>query len=129
MQEYRKSPYLHDVQLAAIDARIKGYMGPEYDASGLEKARKIIRKTMDDFHEQQVSEGLYHTLDVINEAEAEKTYLQGAYYKKIRRWPPPSITSESSLGVGRIAPGPSRQRPSSPSSQRCRGRRPNPAGS
>ena len=46
--EYRKSPFLQDVQLAAIDARIKGYQGPEYDASGLEKARETIRKTMDD---------------------------------------------------------------------------------
>ena len=51
--------------------------------------------------QQASSEKLYHTLDVINEAEAEKTYKDGAYYKKIgkvasaeyylgklpRRWP------------------------------------------
>jgi TolA-binding protein len=83
MQEYRKSPRLYDVQLAAIDARMKGYLGPDYDAAGLEKARTLIRKTMDDFREIQINEKLYHTLDVINEAEAEKTYKEGAYYKKI----------------------------------------------
>ena len=35
----KKSPHLQYAQLAAIDARMKGYLGPEYDAAGLEKAR------------------------------------------------------------------------------------------
>ncbi len=101
MQEYRKSPHLYDVQLAAIDAHLKGYLGPDYDASGLGKARTLVRRTMEDHRQIQVGEGLYHTLDVINEAEAEKTYKVAAHYKKIgkvasaeyyfgklpRRWP------------------------------------------
>ncbi len=37
----RKSPFLQDAQLAAIDARMKGYLGPEYDGAGLEKAREL----------------------------------------------------------------------------------------
>ena len=65
------------MQLAAIDARMKGYLGPEYDASGLEKARTLVRKTMDSSPSSKAVEGLYHTLDVINEAEAEKTYKSG----------------------------------------------------
>ena len=38
MPDHPKSPFLHDVQLAAIDARIKGYLGPDYDAAGLEQS-------------------------------------------------------------------------------------------
>jgi TolA-binding protein len=84
--DFPKSPFQQKAQLASIDARMKAYLGPEYDTSGLEKARVLVRKTMDAFPEQQASfEGLYHTLDVINAADAEKTFLNGAYYKKIGR--------------------------------------------
>ncbi len=84
INDFPKSPFLQKAQHAAIDARMKAYLGPDYDASGLEKARVLIRKTMDAFPERQASfEGLYHTLDVINDAEAEKTFQNGAYYKKI----------------------------------------------
>ena len=41
--EYHKSPFLQEAQLAAIEARMKGYLGPEYDGSGLEKARELVR--------------------------------------------------------------------------------------
>jgi outer membrane protein assembly factor BamD (BamD/ComL family) len=86
--EYTKSPYLQKVQHAAIDARMRGYLGPEYDASGLVKARELVQKTMKTFPEQQASyESLYHTLDVINNAEAEKTFLTGTYYKRVGRIP------------------------------------------
>ena len=50
--EYAKSPYLQKVQHAAIDARLKGYLGPDYDSSGLEKARELVKKTMKTFPEQ-----------------------------------------------------------------------------
>jgi outer membrane protein assembly factor BamD (BamD/ComL family) len=84
--EYAKSPYLQKVQHAAIDARIKGYLGPEYDSSGLEKARGLVKKTLETFPEQQASyEGLYHTLDVINNAEAEKAFLTASYYKRVNK--------------------------------------------
>ncbi len=74
------------MQHAAIDARLKAYLGPEYDASGLEKARDLVKKTMETFPEQQASyEGLYHTLDVINNAEAEKAFLTGSYYKRVSK--------------------------------------------
>ena len=29
-----------------IDMRIKGYLGPDYDGNGLEKAREMIKQTM-----------------------------------------------------------------------------------
>jgi outer membrane protein assembly factor BamD (BamD/ComL family) len=82
--DFPKSPFLQKAQHAAIDARMKAYLGPDYDTSGLEKARVLVRKTMDAFPERQASfEGLYHTLDVINDAEAEKTFRIGTHYKKI----------------------------------------------
>ena len=82
--EYHKSPFLQEAQLAAIEARMKGYLGPEYDGSGLEKARELVKNTMQTFPERQASfEKLYHTLDVINEAQAEKTFTDGMYYKRI----------------------------------------------
>src|SRR5262249_51624672 len=84
--EYRKSPYLQRAQLAAIDARMKGYLGPEYDGAGLEKARELVQQTMKTFPERQASfEKLYHTLDLINDAQAEKTFRDGMYYKRVGR--------------------------------------------
>jgi outer membrane protein assembly factor BamD (BamD/ComL family) len=114
--EYPKSPYLQKVQHAAIDTRLKGYLGPEYDASGLEKARTMVQKTMKTFPERQASyEGLYHTLDIINNAQAEKTFLTGAYYKRVgkiqaaefylgkipQRWPnsPWAVKAKGELAV------------------------------
>jgi outer membrane protein assembly factor BamD (BamD/ComL family) len=87
MHDHSKSPYLHDVYHAAIDTRLKGYLGPDYDGSGLEKARDLVRKTLKLFpdEEQAKTEGLFHTLDLINDAEAEKTFKQGMYYKRVRK--------------------------------------------
>jgi TolA-binding protein len=82
----RKSPHLQYAQLAAIDARMKSYLGPEYDASCLEKARALVGQTMNTFPERQASfEKLYLTLDHINEAQAEKTFKEGMYYKRIKK--------------------------------------------
>jgi TolA-binding protein len=87
MRDYSKSPYLNQVYHDAIDARLKGYLGPDYDASGLEKARDLVRKTLKLFpdDDQAKMEGLFHTLDLINDAEAEKTFKLGMYYKRVRK--------------------------------------------
>ena len=82
--DHTKSPFLEKAQLAAIDARIKGYMGPDYDGAGLEKARELIRQTMTAFPDRPAGdEKLYHTLDLINDQEAERTYKVGDYYKRV----------------------------------------------
>lgn len=82
--DHPKSPFLQKAQLAAIDARMKGYLGPEYDGSGLEQARELVKRTMKTFPDDPATfEGLYHTLDLINDQDAERTYKVGAYYKKI----------------------------------------------
>ena len=119
MSEYTKSPYLQKVQHAAIDARLKGYLGPDHDASGLEKARELVKKTLTTFPEQEASyEGLYHTLDVINNAEAEKTFLTGSYYKRVKkvasaeyllRQNPPAVAGQPLGGQGQGRAGSTRQ--------------------
>ncbi len=83
--DHTKSPFLEKAQLAAIDARIKGYMGPDYDGAGLEKARELIRQTMTAFPDRPAGdEKLYHTLDLINAQEAERT-VQGRRLLQARR--------------------------------------------
>jgi len=68
---------------------MKGYIGPEYDMTGLEQARDTIQKTMAEFPERQATaEGLYHTLDLIRDQEAERAYTTGMYY--LRAWKPAS---------------------------------------
>ena len=53
---------------------MKGYIGPEYDVTGLEQARETIKQTMAEFPERpgDNAEGLYHTLDLISDQEAER---------------------------------------------------------
>jgi outer membrane protein assembly factor BamD (BamD/ComL family) len=126
--EYAKSPFLQKVQHAAIDARLKGYLGPEYDASGLEKARGLVKKTLEAFPEQQASyEGLYHTLDVINNAEAEKAFITASYYKRVnkvasaefyfgkipQRWPGSPWAAKAKVELAQLAKMP--RTPSKPS--------------
>jgi outer membrane protein assembly factor BamD (BamD/ComL family) len=126
--EYRKSPQLQHAQLAAIDARMKAYLGPEYDGSGLEKARELVKQTMSTFPDRQASfEKLYHTLDVINEAQAEKTFQDGMYYKRVgkvasaefyfgkipQRWPSSPWAVQAKAELAQLAKMP--RQPSKPS--------------
>jgi outer membrane protein assembly factor BamD (BamD/ComL family) len=86
IMDHPKSPLAHKAHLAAIDARMKSYQGPDYDASGLVRCRELVKQTLNKFPDQSAeNNALYQTLDHINEAEAEKNYTIGAYYKKIGR--------------------------------------------
>lgn len=81
--DHPKSPFLQRAQLASIDARMKGYLGPEYDGAGLEKAREMIKQTMATFPDRPAgNEKLYHDLDLINDQEAERTFVVGDYYRR-----------------------------------------------
>jgi outer membrane protein assembly factor BamD (BamD/ComL family) len=122
--DHPKSPYLQRAQLAAIDARIKGYLGPEYDGSGLEQARELIKQTMASFPDRAAgNESLYHTLDLINDQEAERTFEIGDYYQrtgkvisaeyyfgKIRqRWPKSPWAAQSKTRLAQLAKMPRKQ--------------------
>jgi TolA-binding protein len=128
LAEYRKSPHFQRAQLEAIDARMKAYLGPEYDGSGLEKVRLLVRQTMQSFPERQASyEKLYHTLDLVNDAQAEKTFSDGMYYKRIgkvasaefylgkipQRWPNSPWAVKAKAELAQLAKLP--RKPSKPS--------------
>jgi TolA-binding protein len=88
--ELAKSPLLHKALLGGIDSKIKGYIGPEYDMTGLEEAREASLRAMQLFPERQTSteEGgpdLHKTLDLINDQEAERAYSVGSYYRRAGR--------------------------------------------
>ena len=80
LTEHPKSPLRERAQLSSIDAKMKGYIGPEYDVTGLESARETIKRTMAEFPEHQAvnGEGLYHTLDLISDQEAERATSSSA---------------------------------------------------
>ena len=97
---------------------MKGYLGPEYDGTGLEKARELIKQTMATFPDRPAgNEKLYHTLDLINDQEAERTFVVGDYYKRTgkvtsaefyfgkipQRWPksPWAAKAKTELAVAR----------------------------
>lgn len=127
--DHPKSPFMQRAQLAAIDARMKGYLGPEYDGEGLEKARELVKQTMSSFPDRQASyENLYHTLDLINDQEAERTYKVGDYYRRIgkvtsaeyyfgkipQRWPNSPWAVKAKTELAQLAKLP-RNKPSLPS--------------
>jgi outer membrane protein assembly factor BamD (BamD/ComL family) len=116
--DHPKSPFLQRAQLAAIDSRIKGYLGPEYDGNGLEQARELIKQTMATFPDRPAgNEQLYHTLDLINDQEAERTFQVADYYQrtgkvasaefyfgKIRqRWPKSSWATQAKTRLAVLA--------------------------
>jgi outer membrane protein assembly factor BamD (BamD/ComL family) len=82
--DHPKSPLLRRAQLASIDSKLKAYIGPEYDGTGLEQARQTVQQTMATFPERQASTDneLYHTLDLIADQQAERTYVAGRYYRR-----------------------------------------------
>ncbi len=96
LTEHPKSEFRERAQLSSIDAKIKGYIGPEYDASGLESARETIKRTMTEFPEHGAgAEQLYHTLDLINDQAAEREYTTGLYYMRARK----PISAEYQFGL------------------------------
>jgi outer membrane protein assembly factor BamD (BamD/ComL family) len=84
--ECPKSPFLERAHLAEIDAHIKGYIGPEYDGTGLEKARERVRQTMTAFPDRAANDQqLYHVLDLLRDQDAERTYKVGEFYRRTGR--------------------------------------------
>jgi TolA-binding protein len=128
LSDHPKSPLLQQVLHSAIEARMKAYLGPEYDGSTLEKARELVKRNMQSFPEQQASfEKLYHTLDLVNDAEAEKTFKDGMYYKRAgkvasaefylgkipQRWPNSPWAVKAKTELAKLAKLP--RKPSKPS--------------
>jgi outer membrane protein assembly factor BamD (BamD/ComL family) len=79
--DHPKSEFRERAMRSSIDAKMKGYIGPEYDSTGLESAREMVKQTMTNFPEREEGvNDLYHTLDIINDQEAARNYEIGKYY-------------------------------------------------
>lgn len=86
--DHPKSEYLQEAQHAAIEMRMKGYLGPQYDGGGLEQARELVTQTMSTFPDKpEADEELLHKLDLVNAQDAERTFTIAEYYRSIRKVP------------------------------------------
>jgi outer membrane protein assembly factor BamD (BamD/ComL family) len=100
--DHPKSEYRERAMRSSIDAKMKGYIGPEYDSTGLDSAREMVKQTMTNFPEtQDGADGLYHTLDLINEQEAERNYEIGKYY--VRALKPTSAEYQFGMVMAKVA--------------------------
>ena len=43
IRDDHKSPFLRRAYMGSIESKINGYVGPEYDGTGLEEAREVAR--------------------------------------------------------------------------------------
>ena len=61
--------------LGSIDAKMKGYIGPEYDGDGLDKAKILIKQAMTTFpqRDQATNDLLYKDLDLIANEQARRS--------------------------------------------------------
>lgn len=82
-----KSQHVKRAMLSSIDSKMKGYLGPEYDVTGLQQATKTIDRAKTYFPELRASTdddpgSLDHTLDLIDDQMAERTFSVGEYYRR-----------------------------------------------
>jgi outer membrane protein assembly factor BamD (BamD/ComL family) len=78
----KKGKQVERAQLLSIDSKMKNYLGPNYDGSGLEQAKVLIKQSLDNFPERNpaTAEKLYRTLDQIREEEAKRAYTTAEHY-------------------------------------------------
>ena len=79
-----KSELAPRAYLKTIDSKVKAYIGPKYDASSLAKAKDQIHQVMTlypEYHAES-SEKLSHTLDLIEDQEAEMSFRRGEFYRQ-----------------------------------------------
>lgn len=82
--DHPKSALLQTAYERTIDAKMKAYEGPDYDVSGLEKAREQIQHATTLFPERRAStsDDLAHKLDLLQDQQAEITFRRGEFYKQ-----------------------------------------------
>jgi outer membrane protein assembly factor BamD (BamD/ComL family) len=80
--ENPKSPFVPSAMQASIDAKLKDYMGPEYDGDGLERARNLAQQADSLYPERRASysEEIDESLKTIDLEMAERAYRVGEHY-------------------------------------------------
>ena len=116
--DHPKSEFLQQAQIAAIEMRVRAYLGPEYDGEGLAEAREKIKQTMSTFPDRPTGDkDLLHKLDLINAQDAKRAYAIGAYYRRIgkvpaaefyfgkivRRWPKTPQAAKAKVELASLA--------------------------
>ena len=82
--EHPKSPEALRARLDAIDAKLKAYVGPDYDGQHLEECKTLIRQFQTLAPDQpEINAVLYRALDQIKDQEAQRAFLRGEYYMNI----------------------------------------------
>jgi hypothetical protein len=125
LQDHPKSPFVRRAQLSSIDSKVKAYIGPDYDGSGLDKARDMIKNHVDSFPEQEPGQydSLNKTLAMINDQDAERAYRIADYYYKTGkvtsaeysfgeipvRWPRSEWAKKAKVRLASIAKMPRKQ--------------------
>src|SRR5262249_28094573 len=82
IQDHTKSKFLQTALLKSIDSKVRNYLGPQYDGTGLEDAKKQIKQALNEFPEKspENEQKLYRTLDLIREEEAKRAYEFAEHY-------------------------------------------------
>jgi tetratricopeptide (TPR) repeat protein len=120
-----RSPLQLTAHLRSIDAKLKAYIGPEYDAAGLDDAARLIRKTMTTFpdRDEKADQFLMHGLALVNDQKAEITFRRGEFYRKTgypgaaelcygevrARWPKSDWAARSKAQLELIAKAPRKE--------------------
>lgn len=126
--DHPKSPFVERAMHGSVDSKLKGYIGPEYDVTGLEQARDTARRTIQLFPESQGLEGvgvtdLNKTLDLVADEEAGRAFSVGSYYRRsghvisaeyyfgmiLRKWPKTDWASKAELQLAELAKMPHKQ--------------------
>jgi TolA-binding protein len=81
---YPKSPLKQRAEFASIDAKMKGYIGPDYDGAGLKQATETVYRILSESPDHNVVniEALTHTLDLVADQEAERAFRRAEWYRK-----------------------------------------------
>lgn len=84
IESHPKSELAYDAYRKTIDSKLKAYIGPKYDPTGLAKAKDQVHQVMTLYPERHAtnSENLSHTLDLIEDQEAEQAFRRGEFYKQ-----------------------------------------------
>jgi outer membrane protein assembly factor BamD (BamD/ComL family) len=120
-----KSPLAHEARMESIECKVKAYLGPDYDASGLESARNQIRQTMRVYPERRASTDneLYSSLALIDDQQAAIAYRQGEFYQRtgkvtaaelyygevVARWPKSKWAKEAKTHLAQLKTLPKQQ--------------------
>lgn len=125
IQNNPKSPFYQRAQLSSINAKMRNYLGPEYDGSGLDEARETIKLTMATTTERraETNDALYNTLALIKDQQAERSFHEGEFWRKtgyvgaaeycfgeiLQRWPKSQWAKKAKVQMAQLAKMPRKE--------------------